>query len=58
MNISHDDNETDNEKGNNDKIVTYDNTLPFAERFRPKVLDDVLSHESVISTLKIYLKRR
>lgn len=58
MNISHDDNETDNEKGNNDKIVTYDNTLPFAERFRPKVLDDVLSHESVISTLKIYLKTR
>lgn len=36
----------------------YDMTLPFAERFRPKVLNDVLSHDAVISTLKIYLDTR
>jgi replication factor C subunit 3/5 len=33
----------------------YDSTLPYVERFRPKKLDDVMSHDTVISTLKTYL---
>jgi replication factor C subunit 3/5 len=37
---------------------TYDMSLPYVERFRPKRLDDVMSHENVIATLKTYLKSR
>lgn len=33
----------------------YDPSLPYVERFRPKRLDDVMSHDNVISTLKTYL---
>jgi replication factor C subunit 3/5 len=36
----------------------YDDSLPYVERFRPKVLDDVLSHKSIITTLKTYLHTR
>jgi len=37
------------------ELTSYDPSLPYVERFRPKRLDDVMSHENVISTLKTYL---
>lgn len=44
-----------NKKINQEMNQEYDANLPYVERFRPKVLDDVMSHGSVISTLKTYL---
>jgi replication factor C subunit 3/5 len=35
---------------------TDNDNLPFVERYRPKILSDVLSHHDVIETLKEFLK--
>lgn len=35
---------------NKDKL-----SLPYVERFRPRVLDDIVSHEEIIKTLKSYI---
>lgn len=36
---------------------TYD-TLPWIEKYRPKLLDEIISHDEVISTLKTFIKNR
>ena len=33
-------------------------TLPWVERFRPKNLDEIISHKNIISTLKIFIKKK
>ena len=43
---------------NSKELKQLDESLPYVERFRPKRLDDVISHENVISTLKTYLKSK
>lgn len=37
-------------------IGSNDEKLPFVERFRPKTLDDVISHHDIIYTLKSFIK--
>lgn len=42
-------------------IVTEDtqinNTLPWIEKFRPKTLDDIISHNAIISTFKKFIEK-
>lgn len=42
--------------------VSYSNDdtshLPFVERFRPKKLDDILSHENIVKTLKSFMNTK
>lgn len=34
------------------------NTLPWIEKYRPKILGDIISHEHIINTLEIFIKNR
>lgn len=34
------------------------NTLPWIEKYRPKILNDIISHEHIINTLKIFINNR
>lgn len=33
-------------------------TLPWIEKYRPKILDDIISHTDVVSTLKVFLHEK
>lgn len=33
-------------------------TLPWIEKYRPKILNDIISHEHIINTLKIFINNR
>lgn len=39
------------------KSVNKSKSLPFVEKFRPKKLDDILYHDDMIKTLKIFLNK-
>jgi replication factor C subunit 3/5 len=38
--------------------TTLPTTLPWIEKYRPKILGDIISHEHIISTLKIFINNR
>ena len=40
-----------------ERIYKENTTLPWVEKFRPKKLNDVISHETIISTLKTFIKK-
>jgi hypothetical protein len=49
---------SNNDANLNDDDDTYKNLclLPWVEKFRPKTLNDVISHETIISTLKKFIE--
>lgn len=41
-----------------EEMVLKNQTLPWIEKYRPKSLDEILSHEEIIGTLKIFLENK
>ena len=40
------------------ELKQQQNTLPWIEKYRPSSLNDIVSHEEIISTLRIFIKNR
>ncbi|QKF94032.1 replication factor C small subunit [Fadolivirus algeromassiliense] len=40
------------------ELKTPNNTLPWVEKYRPSTLDEILSHENIINTIKTFIKNR
>src|SRR5688500_13444594 len=40
------------------KIGTLENQLPWTEKYRPKMIDDIISHEMIIKSLKNFITNK
>lgn len=40
------------------QIPKINNTLPWIEKYRPAVLDDIISHDDIINTLRVFIKNK
>lgn len=48
----------DDDDNDNFELKQQLNTLPWIEKYRPSSLDEIMSHDEIISTLKIFIKNR
>jgi|AntRauTorckE6833_2_1112554.scaffolds.fasta_scaffold34901_2 replication factor C subunit 3/5 len=42
----------------NTQEITNNETLPWIEKYRPKTLDEIISHNDIINTLRTFIKKR
>src|SRR5439155_26125868 len=46
------------ESNDNIEVKRQFDTLPWIEKYRPSTLNEIMSHDEIISTLKIFIKNR
>ena len=44
--------------GHSDSQVQDEKLIPYVERFRPDTLEDIISHEEIIDTIKNFIEKK